>query len=165
MNFAKLFAAGRGLAGGRPGPFRVNQGLLPKFNEDRVGSFHRTTLPAEPREDLFPNARKSELEVAEVRGPEQPAEPAAVQAPLLDESPRPVYRQAVRRRKLTQERLEQAELELQQVRVVRNDLEEADLDVVAVAGPRKPAEGVAIARAGGTVWGWVSETLFKSSAA
>lgn len=182
MNFAKLFAAGRGLAGGKgqPSPFRMNQRLLPKFNEDRVGRFERTTVPVEPRLDLFPVERAPEpgpqlepdreLEaeafagggdepaVAEARAAQEEMERAAEQ--------RTFFQQAVRKRKPTQARLEQAELELERVRVVRNSLEESDLELVAVAGRRRNAAGVIpTARAAGTVWGWVTDHLFKSKTA
>ncbi len=182
MNFAKLFAAGRGLAGGKgqPSPFRVNQRLLPKFNEDRVSRFERTSPPPSPRADLFQTKRTPAPEVATTTerelGPEvfgdvsegrSGMEESAAQPEMTQEEvSRPFFQQAVRKRKPTQARLQQAELELERVRVVRNDLEDSDLELVAVAARRRKSTGVApSARSAGTVWGWVTDNLFKSNAA
>jgi len=170
MNFAKLFAAGRGLAGGRemPSPFRVNQRLLPRFNEDRAQRFERTTVPAAPRLDLFADERQATPEPVQI-GPrlEEDGHPhleeiAAEAEPRAEVPPQPTFQQAVRKRRPSRERLEQAELELEQVRVVRNSLEEEDLEFVS---PERGKLRPSATRASGTVWGWVSETLFKSRTA
>ncbi len=176
MNFAKLFAAGRGLAGGKgqPSPFRMNQRLLPKFNEDRVSRFELTAEPPATRVDLFQSeptpGPERELDPAVFGGGAEERgdlEEVAPQAEIpQEEAPRAFFQQAVRKRKPTQARLQQAELELERVRVVRNDLEDSDLELVPVAAKRRKARGAApTARAAGTVWGWVTDNLFKSNAA
>ena len=73
------------------------------------------------------------------------------------------FQQAVRKRKSTPERVVQAEMELEQVQVMRNDLTEADLEFVAVARKRSREAGSSVnGKSAATVWGWLTERVFKS---
>ena len=114
---------------------------MPQFNSEReAGSYGQTFVPDSPRVDLFEDAREPaapETEI-ETKQDERPglAELSSQPAPERKTEPRSFFQQAVRRRKSTPERLVQAEMELEQVRVMRNDLAEADLEFVAVARKR-----------------------------
>lgn len=168
MSFVKLFAAGFGLRGGKDhaSPYQVRQRFLPQFNAEReVGSIGQTFVPDTPRVDLFEDARAPAAPETEADEEQHPGleELAGQSAPEQKAEPRSFFQQAVRRRKSTPERLVQAEMELEQVRVMRNDLAEADLEFVAVARKRgRVAGGSGNGKAAATVWGWLTERVFKS---
>ena len=172
MSFAKLFAAGFGLRGGKAqvSPYQVRQSLLPQFNTDRsVGSFERTSTPESPRVDLFNDASEPEAPEVEAEASDHPGiaelTRQAESEPALEQEPerRSFFQQAVRKRKSTPERLVQAEMELEQVQVMRNDLTEADLEFVAVARKRSREAGRSVnGKSAATVWGWLTERVFKS---
>lgn len=172
MSFAKLFAAGFGLRGGKDqiSPFQIRQSLLPQFNVDRAaGSFGRTVVPESPRVDLFDDARKPEAREIEVSGDDRPGIAELTSAPVTEPASEPeperrsFFHQAVRKRKSSPERLVQAEMKLQQLQVMRNDLTEADLEFVAVARKRgRTGSGAANGKTAATVWGWLTERVFKT---
>lgn len=176
MSFAKLFAAGFGLRGGKDqiSPFQVRQSLLPQFNAGRApGSYGRTFVPESPRADLFDDAREPGARGIDVERNDRPgiAELAGAVLPELEQerTPEPeperrsFFQQAVRKRKSSPERLVQAEMELQQVQVMRNDLTEADLEFVAVARKRgRTGSGATDGKTAATVWGWLTERVFKT---
>jgi hypothetical protein len=172
MSFAKLFAAGFGLRGGKDqvSPYHVRQSLLPQFNAERAaGSFGRTAVPEAPRVDLFTNAREPEAPEIEAEASDRPgiAEltslPASEPKVALKPERPSFFQQAVRKRKSTPERVVQAEMELEQVQVMRNDLTEADLEFVAVARKRSREAGSSVnGKSAATVWGWLTERVFKT---
>lgn len=172
MSFAKLFAAGFGLRGGKDqvSPYQVRQSLLPQFNAERAtGIFGRTSVPESPRVDLFKDAHVREPETPEIEDEtgERPGIAELTQEPEAEPELKPerrsFFQQAVRKRKSTPERLVQAEMELEQVQVMRNDLTEADLEFVAVARKRsREAGGSVNGKSAATVWGWLTERVFKS---
>ena len=127
-------------------------------------------MPVAPRLDLFQDEREATPESAQIgprledEGHPHLREIAKAAEPEAETSSSPIFQQAVRRRKPSREQLEQTELELEQVRVVRNSLEEEDFEFVSPDRDRRKGRGNR-AREAGTVWGWVSDTLFKSKTA
>lgn len=175
MSLSQLLAVGQSIKGGKdtPNPFRMrNDRVLPKFAPmGRPISLAPQPKPFSETAQMFFTARKA------VPAGSVPSRPTAAPASAPQTStgqktaPRglarlnPFAAKPVARRSLVQ-----TEMSLDTVRVMRNDLKDADLELVAVPAVKAPETTAAepkatIQKAETTVWNRLTGKLFRLSQA
>ncbi|MCD6049020.1 MAG: hypothetical protein K0Q55_423 [Verrucomicrobia bacterium] len=160
METGSLLAASKTVrrASDEPSPFRVDE-------KKRLPRFDKTVRPAAD-ETLFPDAPGGGTDAAPESSGSGPHISSATVAPgkTLRET---LFGQRVKARaeKAAAQfgALQQAELKLDQVKVIRNDLSETDFELAA---PKQPgivnsAAKVAPQSKGGAAWSWLTAKLFS----
>lgn len=175
MSLSQLLAVGQSIKGGKdaPSPYRMTDGkLLPKFAPvGRPISLAPPPRPfAETAERFFAGRKAHKTDPAAATAPAQPV--VAVAKPAAAASTgrglrrlNPFASKSAAARPLVQ-----AELSLDAVKVVRNDLSDADLELIPVQ-PAKTVEALPVSTEGAsvgrapTVWSRLTAKLFGLSRA
>ena len=160
MNFGKLLGSGKTFfGGGDTAPYRQNKRVyLPKFNS---GKNPFTPKPAEPAPAAAPEAKKVSAPVA---ARTQKISPAPAAKPVragwttklnpfrASEPVAPPVHQAV-----------QPEFSLDTVKVVHNDLADADIEIVPVKSHAAAPVAAPVLPPARQAWEYLGESLLKSS--
>ena len=160
MNFGKLLGAGKTFfSGGSTAEYRLNRRVcLPKFNE---GKNPFTPKPAETAPAAAPEAKKVSAPVA---ARPQKISPAPAAKPVragwttklnpfrASEPVAPPVHQAV-----------QPEFSLDTVKVVHNDLADADIEIVPVKSHAAAPVTAPVLPPARQAWEYLGESLLKSS--
>ncbi len=167
METGSLLAASKAVrrASDEPSPFRVDEKKkLPRF--EPVGRSVSLAPAPQAEETLFPDAPGGGTDAAPESvgsGPHASAEEAVARKSLRET----LFGQRVKARAEAAaaqfSALQQGELKLDQVKVVRNDLSETDFEL---ASPEQPVAINSAAKVkpqgkGGVVWSWLTAKLFS----
>ena len=163
MNLGKLLGTGKTFFGGGDSvAYRLNRRIaLPKFNE---GKNPFAPKPAEPTPAAVPEAKKATAPVAAVAATAQkvlakpaakPARPGWTTKLNPFRAPAPVAPPA--------HRAEQPELSLDAVKVMHNDLADADIEIVPVKSHAAAPMTAPVLPPARQAWEFLGESLMKSS--
>ena len=169
MNLGKLLKASTSIfGGGEAAPYRLSKGgALPKFNEGRNPFGYK---PDELQEPAKPAVKVTEAPVQEAL-PAYAAKPAAknVAQPVTQPEPKPARHGWATRLNpfrppepvVQPPRAIQAELSLDAVKVVHNDLADADVDVVPVKSHTNTNVTAPVLPPARRAWEYLGESLMN----